>query len=316
MTTRARMRGALILLAVALVAPAAFGQAPACAAPLVVVAPDGKAEHGSKDALRAAVAAGLPVRVGWSLDADGDGAADVRHWADGMFLTEFQGEVFAQFADIQRQKPVRATGTIDLPAGRQRWSGLVGTNGVLESHFDDGSEPRSVRVRSEWCVDPRATACHATQWRLVYRHDADGNALAGSKARLFDAVRRGQPIRLAWGMGATRDGERVSVEHAADPEFVTIANGVEVVAQLAEHIGQRSYNDPEGARFDDPAVMWRGIMSTRGTFDAVLVDRATGKEVRRLPQRAGIAWFGYAPAPACDPPPLEFAVPGGVRRDG
>ena len=56
-------------------------------------------------------------------------------------------------------------------------------------------------------------------------------------------------------------------------------------------------------------------MGSDGTFDAVFVDRATGQEVRRLPQRAGIAWFAEVPRPECEgQAPLTLAVPDGVRR--
>jgi hypothetical protein len=60
--------------------------------------------------------------------------------------------------------------------------------------------------------------------------------------------------------------------------------------------------------------MWRGLMGTDGSFDAVYVDRATGREVRRLPLRAGIAWFVLAPEPVCAQAPLVLAEAGGVRR--
>jgi hypothetical protein len=57
-------------------------------------------------------------------------------------------------------------------------------------------------------------------------------------------------------------------------------------------------------------------MGTDGTFDAVLVDRATGKVVRRMPQRLGLAWFAELPPPGCSAqPPLTLALPGGVRSD-
>jgi hypothetical protein len=155
----------------------------------------------------------------------------------------------------------------------------------------------------------------APDWRLVYRHDADGKPLAGAKTDLFDAIRSGAPIRFAWGMRVEREGTVLSVEHVAEPVFLTIAGGQEVVVQLPEHIAQRSYADPAAAGFDNPAVMWRGLMSTDGTFDAVMVNRATGEEVRRLPQRVGLAWFAFQTPDGCPrQPPLELAVPGGVRR--
>src|SRR5262245_44172594 len=76
-----------------------------CPVPLVTIEPDGRASEGSKNALREAFRAGLPLRVGWSLNFDDDPEAEVTHWSDGGFLTEFEGEIFAQLADIQAQGP-------------------------------------------------------------------------------------------------------------------------------------------------------------------------------------------------------------------
>jgi len=163
-------------------------------------------------------------------------------------------------------------------------------------HFDDGAAPSSARVRSTWCVDPRAASC-APQWRMVYRHDADGRPLDGAKPALFDAIRRGAPLRVAWGAATTTESGPIAVEHVAEPVFLSVMNGERVFVPLPEHIGQTSYTNPDQARFEQPAVMWRGLMGSDGTFDAVLVDRATSKEERRLPQRAGLAWFAELPGP-------------------
>ena len=310
------MRLSLLVLAGALLLSPSTLSAQTCgAAHLLTVEANGSIASGSKDALRRAINAGTPIRVGWGLDANNDNVPDVSHWADAGFLTEFEGEVFAQLADIQRQQPMRNPTRVPMPAGRQRWTGLLGTNGRLESHFDDGSAPAVATVRSTWCVDPRAVSC-APEWRLVYRHDADGKPLAGSKDALLAAVRSGAALRFAWGFAATSAGQPVSVEHVAEPVFVSVMRGEHVFVQLPEHIAQASYLDPAKARFDQAAVMWRGLMGTDGTFDAVMVDRATGKEVRRLPQRAGLAWFAQlAPAGCTAQPALELAVPGGARAD-
>jgi hypothetical protein len=147
---------------------------------------------------------------------------------------------------------------------------------------------------------------------LPVSHDADGKPLAGEKEDLFAAVRRGYPIRFAW--CAALSGGGPAVEHSAEPVFLTIMNGKELFVQLPEHIAQASYHDAARARFENASVMWRGLMGTDGSFDAVYVDRATRQEVRRLPQRAAIAWFALAPDPACATAPLVPAEAGGVRR--
>jgi hypothetical protein len=287
--------------------------ASSCPVHLVTVEPDGKASAGSKEALRDAYRAGLPLRVGWSLSFDDDAEPEVTHWSDGGFLTEFEGEIFAQLHDIQAQGLRSGRASIAMPAARKRWSGLIGTNGVLENNFDDGEAAESARVRSEWCVDSRA-ACSLPSWRLVYQHDTTGTVVEGTKAELFDAIRRGYPIRFAWGSAAGTPEKPISVEHAAEPVFLTIMRDSELFVQLPEHIAQASYHDPAKAVFDKPAVVWRGMMGTNGSFDAVMVDRASGKQVWRMPQRAGIAWFAYAPEPLCAPKAVKLAVRNGVIR--
>lgn len=157
-------------------------------------------------------------------------------------------------------------------------------------------------------------ACETPAWRLVYRHDAEGRPMAGAKADLFAAIRRGDPVRIAWGMSVVaRNGQRYSVEHSADPDFLTITGGSEVVVQIPEHIAQAGYAEEPGAVYGEPGVMWRGLFTTTGRFDAVWTDRGTGKEVRRMPQKAAIAWLAFAPDPSCDSrKPLDLAIPGGV----
>ncbi|MGH8185179.1 MAG: hypothetical protein ACREUC_01340, partial [Steroidobacteraceae bacterium] len=188
----------LLLTLCAASAASAAAQTSTCPLSLAQIEPDGRVSAGSKDAVKDAFHAGLPLRVGWSLDFDNDGKIDVAHWSDAGFLTEFEGEIFAQIDDIQRQTPRRGTASVTMPAQAQRWSGLVGTTGVLESHFDDGTQTQPARVRTEWCIDSRA-ACALPSWRLVYLHDTTGASLEGSRNALLDAVRRGYPIRLAWG---------------------------------------------------------------------------------------------------------------------
>jgi hypothetical protein len=304
----------LVLLAVLSHAAPAAAEPAACPAHLATIEPDGRASEGSKDAVRNAVSAGLPLRVGWGLDVNADGRPEISHWADAGFVSDFEGDVFAQVHDIQRQTPQRDPARIPMPAGRQRWSGLVGTNGLLESHFDDGQPPRSTPVRSTWCVDPRASACAVPQWRLVFHNDAQGDTVQGSRSALAEAIRRGQPLRVAWGFAADTEGRRLTLEHSAEPVFVSLLDGVEVVAQLPEHVAQAEYHRLARATFDEGSVLWRGLLRSDGVFDAVWVDRGTGREVRRLPQRARIAWFAFAPDPACAPPPAELAVAGGVVR--
>ncbi len=164
-------------------------------------------------------------------------------------------------------------------------------------------------------VHRRPRRLRVPSWRLVYLHDTSGAAIEGAKSALFDAIRRGYPIRFAWGAAVGTPEKPASVEHAAEPVFLTIMGESELFVQLPEHIAQASYHEPSRAAFGKPAVMWRGMMGTDGSFDAVMVDRASGKEVRRMPQRARIAWFAYAPEPLCAGKPVKLAERNGVVRE-
>jgi hypothetical protein len=121
----------------------------------VTIEADRSISRGAKDALLRAVHDGLLIRVGWWLDPDADGKADLAHWADASFLTEFEGHVFTQIPDIQAQSPLRGKARVMMPAGRKRWTGLLGTNAMLEGHFDDGSDSIAVKVRTIWCLPAR-----------------------------------------------------------------------------------------------------------------------------------------------------------------
>lgn len=281
---------------------------------LVTISASGSVEAGQMDALLHAYRTGRVLRIGWELDFDSDGIANITHWADALFLSEFEGVISAQVTQIERQAPRPGHARIDFRDESQRWSGLLSTDGTLLGRFSDG-EPRRDKVRSVWCLGAgeRRPEC-ADRWRMAFHHDVDGKGIGGDKRKLFDAVRRGRPIRLGWGTQHP-DDPTVSVEHVVEPVFVTVA-GNELFAQLPEHIAQESYVHPDAARFETPSVMWRGLIATTGSFDAVWIDRASGEQVRRLPQRAQVAWYVYGPDASCETDEaVRLAVPGGVRLD-
>jgi hypothetical protein len=149
-----QLRHISILIVIGILLPGpANGQT--CSIPLIVVEQDGRVSLGSKATLRGAAEAGLPLRVGWSIDVDRDGKPDLSHWADAAFITEFEGEVFAQIAEIRRQTPRRGEAHVELSPTPQRWTGSIGSDGFLEGAFDDEQQPTRTRVRVVMCVDPR-----------------------------------------------------------------------------------------------------------------------------------------------------------------
>ena len=143
------------LIVTCILASATVASGQSGSAPLLVVEQDGRVSAGSKERLRSAVQKGLPLRVGWSIDFDRDGKPDLSHWADAVFITEFEGEVFTQVIEIRRQMPKRSEGHIELSATPRRWTGSIGSNGFLEGAFDDEQKPTRQRVRAIWRIDPR-----------------------------------------------------------------------------------------------------------------------------------------------------------------
>ena len=142
---------------------------------------------------------------------------------------------------------------------------------------------------------PRPAPAARPAWVPVYKHDGQGRPLAGDKRALVDAVRRGEDVRLAWGVRHPRDSTR-SVEHTALGIFATVVDGAEVFVQVAEHVAHADYWARDAQAPGDPKVVWSAVLGTTGTFNAVMYDRASGAEVRRLPQRVTMTWFVHRPA--------------------
>lgn len=134
-------------------APAARGES--CPVTLLVVEEDGRVSSGSKQNLHSAVQMGFPLRVGVAMDVGPDGKAALSHWADAVFITEFEGEIFTQLIEIRRQTPKGGEKHVELSPTSSRWTGSVGTDGILEGAFDDDHKPFRMRVRTTWCIDPR-----------------------------------------------------------------------------------------------------------------------------------------------------------------
>lgn len=132
-------------------------------------------------------------------------------------------------------------------------------------------------------------------WQLVYKHDGEGNSLGGDKLALVDAVRRGYDVRLAWGVAHPREPGR-SVEHTALPIFLTIVDQEEVFVQVAEHVAHADYWAKDDQTFQSPEIVWSGILSTTGRFNATWYNRATGEVIRTLPQRVSTSWFVNYPS--------------------
>lgn len=133
----------------------------------------------------------------------------------------------------------------------------------------------------------------APQWHLVYKHDAQGNAITGSKEDLKMAVRQGLPIRIGWGR-ANPDRTR-SIEHVADAQFLSILDGQEVFAQISPIRGQAPFGtlDSMGIQFR-PENIWTTIKGSNG-YSSNLMFNYVADTLNNMgnerPQ--GISWYAF-----------------------
>lgn len=95
----------------------------------------GEVVEGSQDTLIEAVRSGSKIRVGWSLDFDKDGKADVEHFIDADFLTVLNGHVFNQTQFIYAQAPNSEKPQVEIGNSEMQWVAVIGSNGILMSRF-------------------------------------------------------------------------------------------------------------------------------------------------------------------------------------
>ncbi len=135
-------------------------------------------------------------------------------------------------------------------------------------------------------------------WELVYRNDPEGNAVYGDKSRLIHAVREGLPIRIGWG-GRRGSDTTQSVEHTADAQFLTIANGTEVFAQISPIFGQAPFlehNDSIKIRFREKNN-WVKMAGTNGYSTALMIDYQQDTLVNPgRDRKSSTSWFVKYPS--------------------
>lgn len=289
----------------------AYASEPTCSNALFATDFDGMVVTGDKADLIRAAEQGQSLRVGWGLDFNQDSHSDLIHWSDAVFVTVFENDVFTQVQSIHRQSPQSGKSQIVFPDEAQTWSGIISSDGWLQGRMNPGTVGPRRQVSTVWC-ELGAPETKTPVWNIAYRSGINGEALSGSIQPLLDAVRAGHPIRVGWGLSREQDGITRSVEHVINPVFLTVIDGQHVTAQLPEHISQQSYWQAENSLFADGQVMWRGLISTTGTFDAIWVDRASGDTVRRSPQRAVFTWYIQSTAKMGTP---TLAIPNGVTSD-
>jgi hypothetical protein len=172
---------------------------------------------------------------------------------------------------------------------------MRGRGAVLSASFLAGAMTISCTPEAG---SPSAGPCGPSAWQFVFSNDGRGQDVGGSRSALLAAIRRGSPVRVGWSESSAREGW--SVEEFSDAGFTNVMGGRDVVAQLEPGLIQTNYVDATKAGLRNPAVEWHALMSTDGRFEALMVDRETGKTTRRLVQRTRMNWYVFAPPLDCD----------------
>ena len=129
-------------------------------------------------------------------------------------------------------------------------------------------------------------------WSLIYKTDKNGKTIFGSKDELISCVRKGYPIRIGWASRRRSDSTK-SVEHVVDGEFLTIANGKEVFAQITPFLAQRPdlTGDTLSMTLMPSTSHW--ILSTNGLISSANLNHSTDTINTYPPStfRYPLSWF-------------------------
>lgn len=127
-------------------------------------------------------------------------------------------------------------------------------------------------------------------WTIAYKSNKQGNTLIGSKQQLINAIRQGASIKIGWG----GKGKNHSIEHLSVPIWIAVLDESEVIAHLAPQILSMTDWDNLSANYQDEnsaKTQWRVVITTKGEFDAIWIDRNTHKINKRVPQNHTLTWF-------------------------
>ena len=141
------------------------------------------------------------------------------------------------------------------------------------------------------CDHPKNIA--SAEWQLVYQNDSLGHPLYGSKKALIEAIKRGSPVRVAW--GEKLDDGTSDVEFSV-PEFTTLVNDSDVVIQLPASMIQTDYMNAKTSFLKtNPPTQWRALMSTDGHYHQFHNNLKTGDVTRIMWLKTAVAWYAQVP---------------------
>jgi hypothetical protein len=146
-------------------------------------------------------------------------------------------------------------------------------------------------IAAHFSFAQKNTSFKKSGWTAVYAHDENGVSTAGDINELLNGLRKGYAVKIGWSWTRTIADSTVTLEHFAEPVFVTIIQQKNVSAILDPHPLLKSYMDISKQEFDNPAHTWQCILTTTGTFNAMVYSRSTGEIVKNWPQRQKMVWY-------------------------
>lgn len=130
-------------------------------------------------------------------------------------------------------------------------------------------------------------------WHLVFQNDSLGHTLYGSKQVLINAVKRGSPLRVAW--GELLDDGTSDIEFSV-PEFTTVVNDSDLVVQFPASMIQTQYMVASKSYLKtNPPTQWRALMSTDGHYHQFHHALNSTEVVRVMWLKTAMAWYVLAP---------------------
>ncbi|WP_445356064.1 hypothetical protein ACJJI5_09025 [Microbulbifer sp. EKSA008] len=264
-------------------------QMASCNDPILEVDFDGVVVAGSKKELSRVALSGVPMRVGWDLDFNGDKKSDLTHWSDAQFTTVMSGEVATKVQSVHRQIPRVNDTRIELSSEFGRWHGLLDSRGILLGRFEHSNRVDSDRVHSVWCF----TTPPKRNWEVAFQKDHSGRVVAGGISNLLDAIRRRLAVRISWLGSVNTETEKRTVIEAeqAIPVVAHISNGGEITAQLPHHLGSDEFSKLGMVPPTSNSVVWGAKLSSSGELDVIWLDTESGEISRQQTNYIDITWF-------------------------
>ena len=129
-----------------------------------------------------------------------------------------------------------------------------------------------------------------TEFQIAFKNDKSGKTLAGDKATLINAIRKGATIKIGWG----GQGKEHRIEHLSEPVWIAVLDEEEVIAHLDPQVLAKVNWDDLTGDYADSSLLnqeWRVVISTKGEFDAIWYDRSNHQVIKRIPQNHPMTWF-------------------------